>query len=70
MKKNILLIYYVEPIKEEPKKVTFASPNWSVAKHLAWIKNRLVHVHKENPNYDYIIKLQEIIEYMEENEKC
>ena len=31
-------------------------------KHLEWIYGRLVDVHNENPNYDYILKLKSIIE--------
>jgi hypothetical protein len=29
--------------------------------HLQWLYNRLVNVHGENPNYDYMLKFQEII---------
>lgn len=29
--------------------------------HLEWIYERLIHVHKENPNYDYMLKFKEII---------
>jgi hypothetical protein len=29
--------------------------------HLKWIYERLIHVHKENPNYDYMLKFKEII---------
>jgi hypothetical protein len=31
-------------------------------KHLEWIYGRLVDVHNENPNYDYILKFKSIIE--------
>jgi hypothetical protein len=31
-------------------------------KHLEWIYNRMVNVHNENPNYDYMIRFEEIIE--------
>ncbi len=30
------------------------------AKHLKWIADRLEHIHGENPNYDYMLKLHEI----------
>lgn len=30
--------------------------------HLQWIFNRLINVHKENANYDYMQRLQKIIE--------
>ncbi len=30
--------------------------------HLQWIFDRLVNVHKENPNYDYMNRLKKIIE--------
>jgi hypothetical protein len=29
--------------------------------HLQWIYNRLVNVHGEDPNYDYMLKFKEII---------
>jgi len=31
-------------------------------KHLQWIYDRMVNVHGENENYDYMIKFKEIIE--------
>lgn len=31
-------------------------------KHLTWIYERLIHVHKENPNYDYMIRLKQIVD--------
>ena len=31
-------------------------------KHLKWVYNRLIEVHKENPNSDYMIKFKKIIE--------
>lgn len=30
--------------------------------HLIWIYQRMVKVHGENPNYDYMLRLKEIIE--------
>lgn len=30
--------------------------------HLKWIYNRLIEVHKENPNIDYMIRFKKIIE--------
>jgi len=32
------------------------------SEHLQWIHDRLVHQHGENENYDYMIRLREIIE--------
>jgi len=29
--------------------------------HLDWMYNRMIHVHNENPNYDYMVKFKEII---------
>jgi hypothetical protein len=29
--------------------------------HLEWVYNRLISVHNENPNYDYMIRLKNII---------
>lgn len=29
--------------------------------HLQWIYDRMVEVHKENPNYDYMIKFRSIL---------
>ena len=34
--------------------------------HLEWIYNRLIHVHGENDNYDYMIKLKEIVKLLKE----
>jgi hypothetical protein len=31
-------------------------------KHLEWIYNRLVSIHKENPNVDYMLRLRRIID--------
>jgi hypothetical protein len=33
-------------------------------KHLQWLYVRMVHVHGENENYDYMIKFMEIIEQL------
>jgi hypothetical protein len=33
-------------------------------KHLQWIYDRMVNVHGENENYDYMIKFKEIIEQL------
>jgi len=30
--------------------------------HLQWLYNRLVNIHGENPNYDYMLKFKEIID--------
>lgn len=35
--------------------------------HLCWIYNRLIVVHRENPNVDYMLKLRDII--LKENKK-
>lgn len=35
--------------------------------HLRFIYNRLVHVHNENPNFDYMLKLNDICNFIEEN---
>jgi hypothetical protein len=31
-------------------------------KHLEWMYNRMIEIHGENKNYDYMIKLKKIIE--------
>jgi hypothetical protein len=36
---------------------------------LTWISDRLVHVYKENPNYDYMLRFQRIIQRIEELEE-
>ena len=38
------------------------------SEHLQWIFNRLVEVHGENPNYDYMHRFREIINDVKENE--
>jgi hypothetical protein len=30
--------------------------------HLEWIYHRMIEIHGENPNYDYMIKFREILE--------
>jgi len=30
--------------------------------HLEWIYNRLITIHGENPNYDYMLKFKEILD--------
>lgn len=35
--------------------------------HLQWIHERLVHVHKENVHYDYMIRLRQIINELKEH---
>ena len=37
-------------------------------KHLEWIYERLIHVHNENKNYDYMRRLNEIISLHKENQ--
>lgn len=41
------------------------TPNWE---HLEWIYSRLISVHKENPNTDYMLRLNEIVIEMKNNE--
>ncbi len=35
--------------------------------HLEFIYERMIHVHKENPNYDYMLKFKEIVKWIENN---
>ena len=35
---------------------------YSNENHLEWIYNRMIEVHKENPNYDYMIAFKKIIQ--------
>jgi hypothetical protein len=37
--------------------------------HLRWIRDRLIHKYGENPNYDYMIRLQEIIDKKSKKKK-
>ena len=39
----------------------------SSGNHLEFIYERLVEVHKENPNFDYMIKLKEISDWVSKN---
>jgi hypothetical protein len=45
----------IQPFKEYP------NPKEN-KQHLEWIYNRLIEIHNENPNYDYMLKFKEIIE--------
>lgn len=36
-------------------------------RHLQWIFDRLVNVHHENPNYDYMHRLKEVIDSYDAN---
>jgi len=38
------------------------------SEHLKWIHDRLVNVYNENMQFDYMIKLREIIEMLDEQE--
>jgi hypothetical protein len=38
------------------------------SEHLSWLFDRLVEVHNENPNYDYMIRLRKIIDEVEKEE--
>ena len=40
----------------------------SDAQFLQWIYDRLQHIHKENPSYDYMIKLRTLIERLDEDD--
>lgn len=37
--------------------------------HLTWIYNRLINVHGENANYDYMLRLKEIIDNARDTQK-
>ena len=38
------------------------------SQHLNWLFDRLVEVHNENPNYDYMIRFRKIIDDIENKE--
>jgi len=38
------------------------------SEHLNWLFDRLVEVHNENPNYDYMIRFRKIIDEVENEE--
>lgn len=38
------------------------------SQHLNWLFDRLVEVHNENPNYDYMIRFRKIIDEVENEE--
>lgn len=40
---------------------------WSGKDHLNWLFDRMINVHGENENYDYMRRFREIIESMEDN---
>jgi hypothetical protein len=42
--------------------------DWSNINHLRWVYNRMKHIHKENENYDYMIKLKKVIDEYEKLE--
>jgi hypothetical protein len=47
--------------KRNPNKMTNSQ-------HLNWLFDRLVEVHNENPNYDYMIRFRKIIDEVEKEE--
>ncbi len=38
------------------------------SQHLNWLFDRLVEVHNENPNYDYMVRFRKIIDEVENEE--
>ena len=38
------------------------------SEHLNWLFDRLVEVHNENPNYDYMVRFRKIIDEVENEE--
>jgi hypothetical protein len=38
------------------------------SEHLNWLFDRLVEVHNENPNYDYMVRFRKIIDAVENEE--
>jgi hypothetical protein len=47
------------------KTIKTTDNDWSDVNHLRWTYNRLKHIHKENENYDYMIRLKKIIDKLE-----
>lgn len=51
--------------KELVKDKLLSTQLYSNENHLEWIYNRLIEVHGENSNYDYMIKFKEIIQSLQ-----
>lgn len=57
--KKIGLKVFDREINKQPFK-EYTNPKED-KKHLEWIYNRLIEIHNENPNYDYMIEFKKII---------
>ena len=55
--------------KQTNPKIEETCEQLSKSKHLEVILNRMIEVHKENPNTDYMIKLKNIIQEEKETEE-
>jgi hypothetical protein len=42
--------------------------DWTDIDHLRWTYNRMKHIHKENENYDYMIRLKTIIDKLDKED--
>jgi len=60
---------YFKKTLKELNQVKTTNNNWSDIDHLRWSYNRMKHTHKENPNYDYMIRLKSIIDKLEKENK-
>ena len=57
----------IRPIKDSWSKEELQFLKGSSSNHLKFIYERMAFKHKENVNYDYMIKLKEIVDWIDEN---
>lgn len=58
---------FIKPAKEEWKRDELSFMKGTSGNHLEWIYHRLIETHGENPDYDYMIKLKEIADWVKTN---
>lgn len=59
------VLKFLEQLAEDQKHIAQAEKEYAEdMNHLEWIYNRMVEVHKENPNYDYMLRFKKIVDIL------
>lgn len=57
----------IHPIKNSWSREELDFFKGTTGNHIEWIYQRMINTHRENPNYDYMIKLKQISNWIKEN---